>query len=366
MSADVRPLAREDIPAVADLFIRVFRKLSPPAPESLKSYFVDLYLDHPWRSPDLSSLVYCDDEGKVRGFVGVIPLPLRVGTRKIVASVAGNHMVDPDLKDPFAAVLLLRRLFASNPRLTISDSANEISRTLWTRLGANELTLYSMRWLRILRPTGYALSLFPSEGVLSRARAPLRPLCAAADLVAAQLFTPYQEPGLVLTAREADFDTLQTAFPDVVGSRTLLPDYTRDQLAWRLGMAARKEQYGPLHKVMVEDASHTIIGWYLYYPNPGDIARVLQIVARKNRVAAVLNHLFASAKSQYCVGVMGAIEPGAVTEFSNNQCLFFVRNIYTVAYSQDREILGALLRGDAFLSRLEGEWWTRLQGDRFT
>ena len=365
MPAEVRPLTREDIPAVADLFIRVFRKQSSPAPESLRTYFNDLYFDHPRTNPDRPSLVYCDGNRSIRGFVGVIPLPLRVGTRKITASVAGNHMVDPDLKDPFAGVLLLRRLFACNPLLTISDSANEISTTLWPLLGGTVLTLYSMRWLRILRPSGYALSLLPKGGRLSAAKTLLRPFCTAADLVAAQLFRPSRSAEDVLTAREPDIETLQTAFSDVVGTRTLLPDYTRDELAWRLNMAAQKDQYGPLHKVIVEDSSRTIVGWYLYYPNHGDVARVLQVVARKGREGDVLNHLFLNARSRHCVAVMGAIEPGAVKEFSENKCLFFVRNTHMVAYSQDQEILGALLRGDAFLSRLEGEWWTRLQGDRF-
>ena len=365
MPAEVRPLSREDIPAVADLFIRVFRKGSPPAPESLKSYLLELYVDNPWTGRDCPSLVYRDEHDRVRGFVGVIPLPLKIGSRTITASVAGNHMVDPDLKDPFAGVLLLRRLFASNPLLTISDSANEISRTLWPRLGGIVLTLFSMRWLRILRPSGYTLSLVPEKGGLSWLKPLLRPSCAAADLVASQLFSPFRDPGDILTAREPDIDNLQTAFASVIGTRALLPDYTKDQLAWRIAMAAKKEQYGPLHKVIVEDASGAIVGWYLYYPNPGDVARVIQIVARKNREGAVLNHLFLNAKSRRCVAVMGAIDPATVKEFSENQCLFFVRNTYMVAYSQDQEILGALLRGDAYLSRLEGEWWTRLQGDRF-
>ena len=79
----------------------------------------------------------------------------------------------------------------------------------------------------------------------------------------------------------------------------------------------------------------------------------------------VLGHLFNDAKRRGCVAVMGGIETASVKEFSENQCLFFLRNMYTVAYSRDKEIMEALLKGDTFISRLQGEWWTRLQGDKF-
>jgi hypothetical protein len=164
---------------------------------------------------------------------------------------------------------------------------------------------------------------------------------------------------------DLDAQILLRAFPEVVGRRALLPDYTKDGLTWLLDVAAKKEQYGTLHKVAVRDSSDSIVGWYMYYGKPGEVAQALQYAARKNMESAVLNNMFEHAKAQRCVAVMGGMETSAVKEFSENQCMFFLRSMCTVAYSQDREIIGALTRGDAFISRLEGEWWTRLQGDTF-
>lgn len=365
MPAEVRQLTRDDVPHVADLFMRVFRKSSSPASESLKKYFADLYLDNPWNNSGRPSFVYCDKTKRVRGFVGAIPLPMTIGTRRFVASVAGNHMVDPDMRDPFAAVQLLRSLFASNPDLIISDSANEVSRALWTKSGASVLTLYSMRWVRILQPCRYALSIIPGEHRLSRAKPLLAPLCIAADLLGSQFFKPSPVANENLHTAELAIEDLMGAFPDVIGRRALLPDYTHEGLTWLVDMASRKKQYGALSKVAVRDASGSVVGWYMLFVREGDVAQVLQFASRRSFEAAILNHLFSYARARRCVAVMGGIDTNAVKEFSENQCLFFLRNVYTVAYTQDRDILAALLSGNAFISRLEGEWWTLLQGDQF-
>ncbi len=237
LAGGVRTFTRDDVQPVADLFMRVFRHKSSPAPESLSSYFVELYFNNPWASPQHPSFVYCDKSGRIRGFIGALPVPMKIGERRFIASIPTSYMVDPDLKDPFAAVHLLRTLTASNTVLTISDSVNEISRTLWTKMGANVLTLYSMRWVRILKPCGYALSRISKAHTVSGLNLLLRPLCTAVDLVASKFFSPL--PSTDQTIRECDLDVekMLNAFPDVVGRRTLLPNYTsgRTELALRHG-----------------------------------------------------------------------------------------------------------------------------------
>jgi hypothetical protein len=222
-----------------------------------------------------------------------------------------------------------------------------------------------MRWVRVLQPCRYALSLIPKDRCISDLRVLLRPLCSAGDLVASKAFRPLQSSDQTVCESNLDVETLLDAFPDVVGRRALLPDYTKDGLGWLLGMAAKKEQYGKLQKVAVKDTSGGMLGWYMYYGIPGNVAHVLQFAARKKKESLVLNQMFAHAKARGCVAVMGGIDTQAVKEFSENQCFFFLRSMHTAAYSQDPEIISALLKGDAFITRLEGEWWTRLQGDAF-
>ena len=68
----IMPLIKGDIDAVADLSWTVLPHCFGPPPLSLRSYFVELYLDKPSREEDLPSLVY-EAGGKIAGFLGVVP-----------------------------------------------------------------------------------------------------------------------------------------------------------------------------------------------------------------------------------------------------------------------------------------------------
>jgi hypothetical protein len=45
-----------------------------------------------------------------------------------------------------------------------------------------------------------------------------------------------------------------------------------------------------------------------------------------------------------------------MADFSDKSCFFTCRGGWAVAHSRKPEILEVLERGDAFLSRLDGEW----------
>ena len=102
----IRYFQSQDIAPVADLFLKVFKRRQSPSPLSLQSYFEKLYFSHPSYDESMSSLVYEDKQGNIRGFIGGIPVDFKLKNRKIRALVAGNHMVARDLKDPMAGALL--------------------------------------------------------------------------------------------------------------------------------------------------------------------------------------------------------------------------------------------------------------------
>src|SRR5262245_27600772 len=72
--AEIRACTPEDIPAVAELFQKTFRDPGKAAPASLQSYLLDLFLRHPWYEPELAPRVYVTDDGKIGGFIGILPL----------------------------------------------------------------------------------------------------------------------------------------------------------------------------------------------------------------------------------------------------------------------------------------------------
>jgi len=77
---DIRACAPEDLPMVARLFQSAFRDPASEAPASLHSCLRELFFEHPWYDPELPSRVYIAPDGKLRGFIGV--LPLRIVSRR--------------------------------------------------------------------------------------------------------------------------------------------------------------------------------------------------------------------------------------------------------------------------------------------
>src|SRR5262249_31196560 len=96
----VRSFVKDDIPQVVDLFQRIllsegpsFRKLSPAA---LPNYFEQIFFNNPWYDEEISSLVYQESNGKIIGFLGVVPRSMEFQDRSIRAAISFHFMVEPE------------------------------------------------------------------------------------------------------------------------------------------------------------------------------------------------------------------------------------------------------------------------------
>ena len=363
---EILQLTDQDIPAVAELFLKVFRKSTSKAPSSLVKYFSSIYLENPWYDPAYGSLVCKDREGRTTGFIGAVPRPMVFGTRRITAVVAGNHMVDPELGDPFTAGLLLRKLLSGKQDVTFSDSANEASRRMWEGTDACTMYLYSLRWLRVLRPLMYGISLLRRQQGSRAVAAVANPFARLADAAVAPhtLNRGLAKPSEELRTHELSLEEFYANVTAWTSPFELRPANERSDLEWLLLRASEKTQYGPLFKFAVE-SSHSVIGHFLFYLRPGGTAEVLQILSRPNHFDVVLRSLFRAVLTLGGIAVIGSSAPSNFMSLSTNRCLLFHRNQSMVVHAKDRTILDAFHRGTAFAGRLESEWWTRLQGDRF-
>jgi hypothetical protein len=364
---NVRNLVAADLPAVATLFQRVFRKRPDGfAPLSLISYFDALYFRNPWYDERLSSLVY-ESDGKIAGFVGALPFPFLLKGSRIMTVLAGNLMIDPALKNPMAAVRLLKQLFAGPQDATLTDTATDTARKLWEVLGSATIQTYSLQWVRPLKPARFAASLATRA---SRAFAPLEflsiPLCAAADTLLRRFSgSPFHIETSTLHEEELSVELLLEGIRSFSATKSLVPDYDLPSLEWLTTKAAEKREYGELRRAALYDRNHSLVGWYLYYPNPGKAGQVLQCAAKTAAASRVLGHLLNDATAQGSLALIGRIDPQMVRELSLMNCLFTHRGSSVQAHARKTEVVQALHGGDAFFTRLEGEWWTRLQGDKF-
>jgi len=357
----VRPLVGDDLQSVADLWWNFLRHRKGHAPPAVRSYFNELYFtDHPLIDSALPSLVYEDTSGKIVGFLGVIRRKMSVRGQSIRVAFGGNYVVHPEARSTPAGLHLLRAYMAGDQDLSLTDSANDLSRTLMGPLGFRTIVPFSMSWARPLRPSYYAVH------AMSCALAPVlsaslkfaaKPFCSIADGVTARLSSsPFRQTESSLQGSELDVETLLQCLAEFRGGSALWPQYDAHSLNWLLNFMERMHSHAEFRKVVVRDDHLKILGWYIYYVKPGAVSQVVQIGGERKFTGDVLDHLFYDAWRHGAIAVHGVVRSDLIPDFWEKNCFFTCRGGWTLAHSRRPELLELLDRGDAFLSRLDGEW----------
>jgi hypothetical protein len=363
----VRPFSKEDIPEVADLHRRVFHTGASPSLEleqAYRSYFTQIFLRPPRPGRPLSSLVYEESNGKICGFLGVLPRPMSMNGRPVQAAVSSQFIVDPARRSTLAGVQLLKTFLSGPQELSIADEANDASRKLWESCGGTTALLYSLYWLHLLQPSKFILSRFSK--LPAAVKGFLTPLCLLIDAVTARMpQSPFRqsEPGVV--GEDLSRDTLFACMEELSQTCSLRPQYDDLSLQWLFDALARDRGHGVVQKIAVRNAARKIVGWYLYHLVPGGMGEVLQIGAEDDSIGTVLDHLFHHAWRQGATALSGRIEPRFMNQFREKNSQFHHRGYWVLVHSNNAELLQAIHGGHAFLTRLEGEWCMRfrLNGD---
>jgi len=363
-AAHVRACTPADIPAVAGLFQRTFRDARRAAPPSLNSYLRELYFEHPWRDPALASKVFVAS-GAVGGFIGILPLRLAFRGATLRAAVAGTLMVERPQENPLAGARLLRAYLSGPQDVSLSDSANAVSRGMWERLGGKTAPTESMEWVRPFRPFATALALG------AEVAPPVRyawPIAALADGIAGTItryLLPLPRAEEVAHDSEASDDELIRLIPELAAGYDVRPAWEPATLRWTLAHAADKNRHGPMSRRVVRGKDGRPLGCYVYYGRRGGVAWVLQLLARADAIEAVLDNLLASAFARGCVAVRGRTQARLLDALQRRNCVFLHRSA-TVVHSANAELVAAIRGGEALVTGLSGDAWTRLVGDTFT
>lgn len=359
----VRPCAADDLPQVARLFARTFRRNRRDIDAAVAAQFHALMFDHPWRDPELPSLVSVDGAGRVTGFICVLPVRMALGGRPVRAALAGSLMVEDAAGDPLAGARLFRAYLKGPQELSFSDTSNSIARGLWEQLGGRVAPQFSLEWLRPLRPAAAAWAFLRQ---VVPAAAVLKPFALAADRVialAGKSLPLNAVPGRT-EAHDASSAALLALIERLGRGYRLGPRWSADSLAWFLGHARTKELYGSLVAKLVYDRRDRPAGCFLYCGRPGGIAFVLQVFAEPGKAGLVVDALLADAAALGCVAVRGRTQPDLLAVLEARKCVFVSRSFLTY-HSKDAEVLAAIQSGDALLTGLCGEAWTRFIGGLF-
>jgi hypothetical protein len=361
----IRALARDDIPEIAQLWLRSFRHSDqPPSPE-LKAYFEEIFFENPWYDPALPSLVYQNDQGRIIGFLGVMPRPMWFQGQPLRVAVATQLMVDPQHRG-FAALELLRRFFAGTQDLSFSDGASDTARQIWERCGGQTVRLYCLDWQRTLRPMTAVLLKTMNRPALRPLARMTWPLAQLADAMITRLpAAPYHVSPAAGTLDEAiSIEDLLACIEASSAQYALRPRYDRESLSWILRQAAQAESFGLLRTAIVREPNGDPAGWCIYYLRPGQGAWLVQFGAEPARTRFVLDHLFAHVQRCGAVGIDGPFDPRYMEDLARGRCHFICPGLGVLVQSRNEQLLNAIHRGDSFLTRLEGEWWLRFGIDR--
>ncbi len=367
-----RPLRADDVPKLADLWVRAFQRGATR--EGVEPYFREVFGDPPEREGGVTSLVHEDDAGEVVGFVGALPRRMVFRGRAVRAVVATQLMVEPGGRRAFVAFELLRTLFSGPQDLTFSDGANERSAAVWERSGGEVVLVYSLDWTRVLGPAGHLRHRIERAGATGPARA-LGPLCRAIDALTACISSRVLEVergsalGVPLgppRPRLAEEDLSAAAVRALIAEArpSLYPSYDAPTLDWLLEQASRTRGHGALRARLCRDTKGVAAGWYVYYAKAGGVSQVLQFGGRPGAIGDVLANLFADAHRTGSVAVAGQAQPRWLRELTDAHATLSCNSLGVLVHARDRELMAAVHRGDAFLSRLDGEWWLRFGADR--
>lgn len=362
-STGLRPLREADVAAVAALHRRAFGEGGALRGAALERLLGDLLCRHPWPDERLPSLVW-EEDGEIVGCVGVLPRPLVIDGRPIVAAVGHNFMVAPGRRAQLAALELLRGYLAGPQDLSIAQG-NAASLRLWRATGGAVSIAHSLRWTVPLRPARWALGRMSGRlsgrGLRAAGWRGLAPLAALADRAAAALvrdFAPPPAPATTLDAEPLDVETLCAGLERSTRGRALRPRYSPSELEWMLGLVERAAPPGGLRAVALRRAGE-LVGWYHWTLRADRTGEVLLLGALGDAPAAVFDHLRHDAWRRGASAIGGQLEPRWLEVVSERGALVHRgrSSPWLLARGPHERALAALLRDEAGVGRLELEWW---------
>lgn len=354
----VREFVKSDVPAVVSLYWNYMTERTGPPPPHLLTSFTELYFSNPFSRNPGPSFVYQDPSGEVLGFFGVTTRTMMFSGQPIRVGFAGNFVVHPRARSGVAAPGLLAAYISGDQDMLITDTANDISRHLMQRLRFQTIPALNLHWARPLRPSHYArfaLGRGMTPATSFAFRLSTKPLCVVIDRLVGDLQRS-RRPKIVLHPSELTVETLSHCLSQFRDGYSLRAEYDVRVLEWLLRFMDRSKKRGYLRKIVLRDDSNKVVGWYIYYSKPGAIGEVVQIGGAPDVFQSIMGHLLTDAREHDAIALHGRADPRKMADLSDQGCFFTCRGGWTLAFSHRPELIDILRRGEALLSRLDGEW----------
>jgi hypothetical protein len=361
----VRAMRADDVPALARLYLQIFRGREGEPSARLQEHVRRVFLDHPRRTQHDASLVYEAADGEIAGMFGVLPTPMLLDGRPVPGAVISTWMARPGPGRARAATRLVRAHLKRGHAISITNTANATSMSMQQSLRFRYAATHSLEWFKVLNFSAYAAA-------VAARRAGGRLPAAAARAVHAAESGLRRALGRAGLAAPAGWSVAEASPPDFAARLLALsqrfrfrPDWRVEDIVWALDLAAERRQSGPLRLCEARDDKGEIAGVFAYYAPPTGRAEALQIVARPHADAQVLRAFVADAAARRCAYVCGAAGPLAVAALFDMPGVFFRQTAGTAFRADSDDIANAVAYGEGLVGGLVGDGWTPLATESY-
>ncbi|MHC2467645.1 GNAT family N-acetyltransferase [Bradyrhizobium embrapense] len=355
-----RPMTTADVPAVARLFLKVFRNIDKPAGADLKDYFHALTLGSPSYSAATGTQIYQQQDGHISSALLSVPMRFIACGNVIPGRLLGVFMTNGDSAGAAQLNLGLRPKRAS---LSFCDSASPTSARSLLAIGGKTIPLQNLEWVRTFRPFGALVErLLPR--FMRRLDPALATLARAVDALLSRLRSDEGiEGGSELKVQEMSVPDFLVQAPRFIAHYAVRPLWSEDELGWLVGLAAQNTRLGAFTIRAVEDRSGAVIGCFVYYAAPGRTAHVLNILSLPDQEVGVLCAMFRHLERTGHARARGRAQPALMAGLGLQRRLVFRHRAFAMALTRVAEVNDAVVRGDIYVGGLAGEDWSRLMHD---
>lgn len=364
---EIRSLAEADIPVVAKLFQKIFRKSDKEPSAELIAYLQRLYIRFAGETVPASK-VLLDKNGNVSGFLGVnyFDYFCEATNKTLRTAIVSTLMVEDHQHNPLGGVKLMRSLQKDGYDLMITETASEVAAAIWKKLDAVQLTNYSLDWLRIIRPLSFMTEIAGSK---LKPLAMLQPFARKFDDRKRNAMhgkslrwsaTPSDWPtAQQLTCTDIDATEFAELYQHYAQSFSCRPQWNTEQLLNRLEDAVQKPEYGKAYMVKAGTKSGKNLGLFLYHFESGKTARVLEFFSDPKAASQMIDTLIHHAASNGAVAIRGRTKPDLMEAMLGKR-IAFTHLCSTMVWAQDPALLPPFVEGKALVNGLAGEFWNRL------
>lgn len=349
----MRALEPSDIPQIVALRRRVFTQSTREPDAALARYYQTLFFENPWRDERYPSLVQEGSSGEILGFVGSIPRPMLLGAERLTAVTATELMVAPDARGGLVGLKLLRQLFGGTQDVTYSDRGNEGGRALYEGLGGSVALWYSLYWSASLDGSRLNFDTANPGGTRNLAARAVRRASRMLDRLSSG-----SKPQTRSATRDEPLtpETITSVMRRLAEKNTLVPEYETHSFDWLMQRLAETRKYQQVVRAQVINDGEPI-GFFVYAKWPDGEIDVVQLAAFPGREGPTFDHLVRHCADNGGTVLRGRLDRRLAPVIAERGLPLTLGRPWTVVRSGRPDITAQLLNGNAFLSRLDAEWW---------